>query len=117
MGLRSILAATGIAGLVALIATDALAQRARTRFDGIRDCERHAAIRFKHHNQAFRRFVIDRANVSVERYADRVGNQFVSTIYQGRATYDAGNGPRRVRYICLHAGAGRSAVFVHVLPE
>ena len=32
-------------------------------------------------------------------------------------TYDAAGGTQTVRFICLHGGAGRGAVFVYTLPE
>ena len=81
--------------LLALALPAAAAPRAKTRFDGIRDCERLAAVQFKRHNPAFRRFLIDRATVEDDKYADMVGPTFVSTIYHGKATYDAAKGPRR----------------------
>jgi hypothetical protein len=114
MAVKSLLLA---ALLLALAVTDASAQRARTRFDGIRDCERGGRLQFVRHNPAFRRFVIDRAGVDVDRFADRVGTQFVSTVYRGNATYEAAGGAQRVRFICLHAGAGRRAVFVYTLSD
>ena len=110
MGLR--LFATG--GLLAvLIAAPAAAQK--TRFDGLLACERRAAVQFKVHNAAFRRFVIDRQTVEIDRFADRVGNQYVSTIYHGRATYETAGGARSVRFLCLHAGVAKGPVFVYVL--
>ena len=60
------------------------APRAKTRFDGIRDCERLGAVQFRRHDPAFRRFTIDRSRVEVDNYADSVGRVFVSTIYHGR---------------------------------
>ena len=93
------------------------APRSKTRFDGIRDCERLAAVQFKRHNPVFRRLLIDRATVEDDKYADNVGPTFVSTIYHGKATYDAGKGPLRTRFICLHGGVGRDAVFIYTLPE
>ena len=117
MGLKASLAG---ALLLALALSQALpaaaAPRPKTRFDGIRDCERLAAVQFKRHNPAFRRLVIDRSNVEDDRYADQVGPIFVSTIYHGKATYDAGKGPQPTRFICLHGGAGRNAVFIYTLP-
>jgi hypothetical protein len=93
------------------------ARRSKTRFDGIRDCERAAAAQFRRHNPAFRRFVIDRADVTSDRYADRVGPIFVSTVYHGKATYEAAGGPVPTRFICLHGGMHRRAVFVYTLPN
>ncbi len=103
--------------LLLALAAPAEARRFKSRFDGIRDCERTGAIQFLRHNPAFRRFVIDRSAVDVEKYADRVGSQFVSTVYHGRATYEAANISRSTRFICLHGGMGRRAVFVYTLPE
>jgi hypothetical protein len=105
-----------IALLLALALPSAAAPRAKTRFDGIRDCEQLAAVQFKRHNPAFRRFIIDRANVDDDKYADSVGTTFVSTIYRGKATYEAAQGPQPTRFICMHGGGGRGAVFVYTLP-
>jgi hypothetical protein len=108
-----------IAGAALLLATlaapAALAQR--TTFDGLVGCERHAAVEFKRRNPAFRRFVIERASVVVDRFADRVGNQFVATIYHGRASYDAGGGAKIVRFLCLHGGTDRGPLFVYPLAD
>jgi hypothetical protein len=110
VGLKTV----AVGGLLAvLIATPAAAQK--TRFDGLLACERRAAVQFKVHNPAFRRFVIDRESVEVDRFADRVGNQFVSTIYHGRATYETVGGTRSVRFLCLHAGVAKGPVFVYAL--
>ena len=114
MGLRISLT---LALLPALALPAAAAPRAKTKFDGIRDCERLAAVQFKRHNPAFRRFVIDRAKVEDDKYADKVGGMFVSTIYHGRATYEAGSGAQTTRFICLHGGAGGNAIFVYTLPN
>ena len=112
MGLRRI--AIG-AVLASLAATADAAPRAKTRFDGIRDCERLAAVQFRRHNVAFRRFTIDRSKVSVDRFSDRVGGSFVSQVYHGGATYDAGKGPDPTRFICLHGG--QDALFVYTMPQ
>ena len=103
--------------MLALAQTAGAAPRAKTRFDGIRDCERLGAIQFKRHNAAFKRFVIDRASVADDKYADKVGPMFVSSVYHGKATYDAGKGPQKTRFICLHGGVGNDAVFVYTLPD
>ena len=114
MGLRPLL----VGALVLTLAEPAAAAtRAKTRFDGIRDCERAGTLQFMRQNPAFKRFVIDRANVIAEKYADQVGNRFVSTVYHGKATFEAALGPRQTRFICLHGGIGRRAVFVYALPD
>ena len=106
------IAALALLGLL-LAAPASLAQR--TTFEGLIGCERYAAVEFKRRNPAFRRFVIDRASVVVDRFADKVGNQFVATVYHGRASYDAGAGTRIVRFLCLHGGAERGPLFVYAL--
>ncbi len=112
MGLTRLLLS---AVLASLAATADAAPRAKTRFDGIRDCERLAAVQFKRHNPAFRRFTIDRAKVTVDRFSDHIGSSFVSAVYHGAATYDAGKGAETTRFICLQGGSG--ALFVYTLPE
>jgi hypothetical protein len=114
VGLKASLA---VALLLALSLPSSAAPRAKTRFDGIRDCERLAAIQFKRHNPAFRRFVIDRAKVEDDKYADKVGGMFVSTIYHGRATYEAASGAQTIRFICLHGGVGGNALFVYTMTD
>ena len=98
-----------------LAAPAVLAQR--TTFDGLVGCERYAAVEFKRRNPAFRRFVIDRASVAVDRFADKIGNQFVATIYHGRASYDAGSGAKIVHFLCLHGGSERGPLFVYALSD
>ena len=88
-----------------------------SKFDALRGCERIAAVQFKRRNQAFRRFRIDRQSVSTDRYAAMIGNQFVATIYSGRAAYDGGTGTRTVRFLCLHGGIGRGPLFVYTIAD
>jgi hypothetical protein len=107
-----------LAGAAAAAGTDAAsAQRSMTRFDAIRDCERTGRLQFTRHNPGFRRFLIDRAKVETDRFGDRVGTQFISAVYHGTAAFEAAQGPRRVRFICLHAGPGRGAAFVYTLSD
>lgn len=116
-GLRTAAGALLLAlALIQAFPADA-APRIKTRFDGIRDCERLAAIQFRRHDPAFKRFTVDRAAVTTNKFADMVGPTFISTIYNGKATYDATRGPRPTRFICLHGGVGRNAVFVYTLPD
>jgi hypothetical protein len=114
VGLRKPLAGAMILAL-ALPAT--AAPRTKTRFDVIRDCERLAGVQFRQRDPAFKRFVVDRATVTVNKFADKIGPLFVSTIYRGKAIYDVGRGPHVSRFICLHGGMGNDAVFVYTLPE
>lgn len=112
MGLKPL--AAGLA-LAILVAPPASAQR--TRFDAINGCERLGMVKFKRHDAAFRRFVIDRASVEADKFADKAGNQFVSTVFHGKALYEAAAGPKIVSFICLHGGSGRGPVFVYTLGE
>ena len=111
MGVRLAL----VAALCALTAAPALAQKSTA--DGLRDCEKLAAVKFKQENTAFKRFEINRAGVEENKFADKVGTQFVSTIYYGKAIYQASGEPDQVRFICLHGGLGKGAVFVYTLPR
>ena len=114
MGVTLKIFAAGLGGLV-LTAMPADAQR--TRFQGISQCSRHAAVQFSRHDPAFRRFVIERVTVQDDKFANLVGNQFVSTVYYGRALYESAAGPKRVRFVCLHAGMSKGPVFVYAIPE
>lgn len=114
MGLRAPFA---VALMLALNAPAEAAPRAKTRFDGIRDCERTGNAQFKRHDQAFKRFTIDRAGVKVDRFADRVGPLFIATVYHGRASYDGGKGAQQTQFICLHGGGGKGALFVYTLSD
>jgi hypothetical protein len=112
VGVRLALAALA---LVLCAAPPALAQKSTE--DGLRDCEKLAAVKFKQENPAFKRFAIERADVEEDKFADKVGTQFVSTVYHGKAVYQAGGEPDHVHFICLHAGLGKGAVFVATLPR
>jgi hypothetical protein len=101
--------------LVVLLAAPAQAQP--SRFDGLRGCERMAAVQFKRHNPAFRRFRIERTGVAIDRYAGMVGNQYVAAVYSGMAIYDGGSGTRPVRFVCLHGGIGKGPLFIYTLPD
>ncbi len=112
MGVKISLA---VAVCVLCAAPAALAQKSTE--DGLRDCEKLAAVKFKQENSAFKKFAIARADVEENKFADKVGTQFVSTIYHGNAVYQAGGEPADVRFICLHGGLGKGAVFVYTLPR
>jgi hypothetical protein len=102
------------AAVCALLAAPALAQKSTA--DGLSECEKFAAVKFKQHNPAFKRFAIERADVYEDKFADKVGTQFVSTVYHGKASYQAAGAPESVRFVCLHGGLGKGAVFVYTLP-
>lgn len=104
-----------IAFAIVLGASAALAQKSTA--DGLRDCEKLAAVKFRQENPAFKKFAIDGTDVNEDKFADKVGTQFVSTVYHGKATYQADGKPDDVRFVCLHAGLGKGAVFVYTLPR
>jgi hypothetical protein len=101
--------------LFAIYAAPALAQKSTE--DGLRDCEKLAAVKFKGEYPAFKKFAIARADVEEDKFADKVGSQFVATVYHGKATYQAAGEPADVRFICLHGGFGKGAVFIYTLPR
>jgi hypothetical protein len=111
MSLKSIV----ILALIAISAAPALAQKSTE--DGLRDCEKLAAVKFSRENSAFKKFAIARADVEEDKFADKIGSQFVSTVYHGKASYQAAGEPAEVRFICLHGGLGKGAVFVYTLPR
>jgi hypothetical protein len=113
VGVRFALAAAAVMALCA--APSAMAQKSPA--DGLRDCEKLAAVKFKQENPAFKKFAIDSADAEEDKFTDKVGSQFVSTVYHGKATYQADGKPDDVRFICLHAGLGKGAVFVYTLPR
>ena len=88
MGVRLALAA-----LLCALCTAPYALAQKSTADGLRDCERLAATKFRQENPAFKRFEITRAFVAEDKFADKVG------------------------FICLHAGLGKGAVFVYTLPR
>jgi hypothetical protein len=75
-----------------------------------------ATILYKTRDTAFKNFAIDRNTVNEIEFDDNVGTQHVTAIFRGRATYSDSN--RRVAgtFLCLHAGPGKSAVFIHLIP-
>jgi hypothetical protein len=103
--------------LLAALFFSSPASAQRNKFDGLRQCERHASAQFRKVNPQFRRFVIDRSSVSEDKHAAPIGLQFVSTVYHGKAMLDNGNGEKTVRFICLHAGYKRGPLFVYTMAE
>jgi len=107
-----------VAALVlAALAASPSAFAQKSTADGLKDCEKLAALKFKRENSAFKKFEIVRADAEEDKFTDKVGTQFVSTVYHGKAKYQAAGEPQDVRFICLHAGVGKGAVFVYTLPR
>lgn len=89
----------------------------RTQFDRIRDCETIARQEFSRRDPGFQRFVIDRSSVRRESYGAYIGNRFVAAVYHGRAIYETSGSADTTRFVCLHGGMGRRALFVGRLPD
>jgi len=104
-----------VVALCALAVAPAIAQKSTE--DGLRDCEKLAAVKFKRENSSFKKFAIRRTDVEEDKFADKVGSQYVSTVYHGKAVYQSSGEPIDVRFICLHGGVGKGAVFVYTLPR
>ena len=118
MGVKTAVLAAGlVAGLGAIVLSSIPAQAQRTRFQGVTQCARYGSVQFSRRDPSFRRFVIERVTVQDDKFAGMAGHQFVSTVYYGRATYEAAGGPKRVRFMCLHAGAIKGPVFIYTMPE
>ncbi len=117
----TMLVAGFVAGLMivvgVLVATSSPAHAQRTRFQGITQCSRFATVQFSKTDPAFRRFVIERVSVHDDKFANMAGNQFVSTVYYGRASYEGAGQAKRVRFICLHGGTMKGPVFIYATPE
>jgi hypothetical protein len=94
-----------------------IAATAAASADAIGDCERHLVETARKQGWTIQSFVIERgASLTVNRFDDQVGSQRVSTEYMGFARLADASGSRRAAFVCLHAGAGRRAVYVGVLP-
>jgi hypothetical protein len=112
MGVKLIIAMA----LCALTTAPAVAQWSTEM--GLNDCEKLAAVKFKQENSSFKKFVIERGDsLEEDKFADKVGTQYVSTVYHGKAVYQSSGQPDTVRFICLHGGAGSGAVFVYIMPR
>ena len=99
------------AAVAAMLAGVAVAQP----YDGIGDCERHASEFYKARDAEFKSFVINRGSVEESAFEAKVGAQHVAAIFDGRATYTDRRGKRTGRFICLHAGSGKGALFVYMV--
>jgi hypothetical protein len=117
LGVKSFSAKFVFAALLCAFCTAPAALAQKSTEDGLRDCAKLAAVKFKRENPAFKKFAIERADVEEDKFADKIGTQFVSTVYHGNAVYQSGGAPDNVRFICLHGGLGKGAVFVYTLPR
>jgi hypothetical protein len=86
--------------------------------DGIADCERYGVTFFKRHGADVTKIQIEKGDaLQINRYDDKVGSQFVSTEYIGFAQVTSPDGAKRQRFVCLHEGDGKRAVYFGLIAE
>jgi hypothetical protein len=95
----------------------ALSVAAAQPYDGVRDCEAHATTFYKARDAEFRSFAIDRNTVEESQYEANVGSQHVTAVFRGRGTYTDSGRKFTGTFLCLHAGAGKGAVFLYLFPR
>ncbi len=80
--------------------------------DTLQDCERFAIAHFKKNGSDVTRVQVERpAAPIIDRYDAKVGSQHVSSEVMGFARLTTPAGTKRQRYLCLHAGDGKGAVY------
>jgi hypothetical protein len=109
VGVRPFLA---LAALLAIAPLPAFA-------DEIDDCEKLAAADIARDAGSPKKFEIDRRAIYFDKAETTVGKEFVSSVLHGPAKLGgAGEGETdRVRFICLHGGTGKGALFFWLLPD
>lgn len=102
----------GLAGAITFCAGTA------AQADNIADCERYAVAFLKKGGVNVSKVQIDRGESLYDnRYDDKVGSQRVSSEYIGTAAVSYADGVKRQRFVCLHEGDGKRAVYFAVIPE
>jgi hypothetical protein len=88
------------------------------RADGPGDCERQGLAFSKRQGGTISRIQIDKGDsLVVNRLDDKVGNQMVSIEYMGFARVTTLEGIKRQRFVCLHEGDGKRALYFGLLME
>ena len=91
---------------------------AQAQQDFLAECERFGVAFTKKHGASTSNIKIERGNaLSVNRFDDSVGSQFVSSEFSGFAVITDGEGARRQRFVCLHEGAGKRPVYFGLFDE
>jgi hypothetical protein len=86
--------------------------------DGPGDCERYGVAFSKRQGGTISRIQIDKGDsLVVNRFDDKVGSQMVATEYMGFARVTTPEGAKRQRFICLHEGDGKRALYFGLLFE
>lgn len=106
------------ASVVALSMIALSAGAAQAQQDFLVECERFGVTFTKKHGASTSSVKIERGNaLTVNRFDDTVGSQFVSTEFSGFARVTDGEGARRQRFVCLHEGAGKKVVYFGLFDE
>ncbi len=91
---------------------------ASARADGPADCERQGVAFAKRQGGTISRIQIDKGDrLVVNRFDDKVGSQMVATEYMGFARVTRPEGTKRQRFVCLHEGDGKRALYFGLLFE
>lgn len=91
---------------------------ASARADGPGDCERYGVAFSKRQGGTISRLQIDKGDsLVINRFDDKVGSQMVATEYMGFARVTTPEGTKRQRFVCLHEGDGKRALYFGLLFE
>jgi hypothetical protein len=93
-----------------------MASAATASADEIADCEARLVGDAKRFDTGISSVRFDRADIRFDKYAAKVGSQFVSSVIYGPADIQGKGGPQRLTVICLHGGTGIGPVFAYTLP-
>lgn len=86
--------------------------------DEIDDCEQLGATQLSNEANSPRVFTIDREALNFDKAETKVGGEFISSVLHGPARLGINSGaPDPVRFICLHGGTGKGALFFWLLPN
>jgi hypothetical protein len=84
---------------------------------GVETCRAFGAAALARDERDFKALaLVNDDDLLIERYTEKVGTQFVSSVLTGRATVTAAGGQRTIRFLCLLAD-DRHAVFFYELPH
>jgi hypothetical protein len=103
-----------IAAAIVLLVSFASSARA----DVLQDCERFATVQFRKNGSDITRVEVERPQSPIiDRYDAKVGSQYVSAEVMGFVRLTTPSGVRRQRYLCLHAGEDKGAVYFSLTLE
>ena len=106
--------ARGIFAIAALLLLAPLPAHANE----IDDCEQLGAAQLSNEADRPRVFIVDRKALNFDKAETKVGSEFVSSVLHGPARLAINSGaPDPVRFVCLHGGNGKGALFFWLLPD